>query len=175
MQATSAQKNHTISLQKNHATSTNKYTKIKQPLHTQNHTNSAKRITHPLQFFFFKSYNLSTKIHATSPQKHCKNCKTLHWEYHIGCQIALSLRSVSFKAKNPWALQPLRFLALEVPKDNIHQHTPQTFPHIVSSLFCQIPHYHYRGLDPFVCSNQLRLRFNLSPRNILYELLILIP
>ena len=33
------------------------------------------------------------------------------------------------KAKN---LRPLGFLALELPRDNIHQDTPSAFPHIVS-------------------------------------------
>ena len=36
------------------------------------------------------------------------------------------------QAKNPWGLRPLGFLALELPRDNIHQYTPSAFPHIVS-------------------------------------------
>ena len=36
------------------------------------------------------------------------------------------------KAKNPQGLQPLGFLALELPRENIHQDTPSPFPHIVS-------------------------------------------
>ena len=36
------------------------------------------------------------------------------------------------KAKNPWGLQPLGFLALEIPRNNIHQYAPAAFPHIVS-------------------------------------------
>ena len=33
--------------------------------------------------------------------------------------------------QNPRGLRPLGFLALELPRDNIHQDTPSTFPHIV--------------------------------------------
>ena len=38
------------------------------------------------------------------------------------------------KAKNPWGLRSLGFLAMELPRDNIHQYTPSAFPHIVSLL-----------------------------------------
>ena len=40
------------------------------------------------------------------------------------------------KAKNPWGLRPLGFLALQLPRDNIHQDTPSAFPHIVSMFPC---------------------------------------
>ena len=36
------------------------------------------------------------------------------------------------RPKNPWGLRPLGFLALELPKDNIHQDTPKVFLNIVS-------------------------------------------
>ena len=38
----------------------------------------------------------------------------------------------TLKAKNHRDLRPLGFLALELPRDNIHQDTPSAFTHNVS-------------------------------------------
>ena len=37
-----------------------------------------------------------------------------------------------FQGQKPLGLRPLGFLALELPRDNIHQDPPSAFPHIVS-------------------------------------------
>ena len=42
------------------------------------------------------------------------------------------LSSEDGKAKNPWCLWSLGLLALELPRDIIHQEIPLAFPHIVS-------------------------------------------
>ena len=42
-----------------------------------------------------KMQPLDTQNHATSQQKHCKNRKTLSWEYHIGCQMCKIVLSKS--------------------------------------------------------------------------------
>ena len=98
----SAKKNAT-SIKIDHATRVSVWVrKITQPLHTQkschlsshtitqllkeNHATSSKKKSSNL--CTKKTPNLSTqKNHATTPQKHYKNCKTLPWKHHFGCQI----------------------------------------------------------------------------------------
>ena len=56
------------------------------------------------------------------------------------------------KAKNPWGLRPIQFLALEIPRDTIHQDTPNFFfnpclergardtLHCTAKIIISIPH-----------------------------------